>query len=193
MTELPAKSESVFKRDRLRYQNMLQVYVVPHLKLEKEKLRVISVGCGYAKEAGGFLLAFPGIYYEGIDNDPKDINANETRFNHDLPTDRVTFRIADATDPEAYGKEQWDIVYVGHPDIGGRYKEVSREIIRKSSDAVRPEGIIAVTTYDYTEHEEVRDLFEDQGKFDITVSERNLFAGEEGIGVGYVLVGVKRV
>lgn len=113
------------------------------------KPRMLSVGCQFGYEALPFLRMFPEGKYVGIDIDGRVISGAKRIHSGEA---NVEFREGDARMQANLGEEEWDIVLLRHPQmLGSIMGEGTRKdwdsIVGNSAKAVKPDGIILVTTF----------------------------------------------
>ncbi len=70
--------------------------------------RVADIGCGYGYSSIGLAQAFPRVRVDGFDSDAGSIESARVAAREGGVSDRVRFRVQDASDPELAG--QYDLV-----------------------------------------------------------------------------------
>lgn len=115
--EVPVKTNS-FELLRADNRTLLGKFLPSELRT-RSGVRVLSVACGLAPEAIPIRELLPNARFEAIDI-RADLISGATAFHRDIPS--VCFRVADATKPESFGKEPWDLIILRNPQIHGEWQ-----------------------------------------------------------------------
>ncbi len=139
------------------YNQVLEKFLPAELKLRKDKIRVLSVACGFALEAQAVRSVLPTSYYEAIDVEPRTIFGAKA-FNPDIPSTR--FRVADATRIEEFGQNPWDLIILRNPQLGGIEVHLSpwAKIISNAIESTKVDGYLFMSTHTDLEYANLRDF-----------------------------------
>jgi 2-polyprenyl-3-methyl-5-hydroxy-6-metoxy-1,4-benzoquinol methylase len=74
--------------------------------------RVGDLGCGAGWSAVMLAKAYPHLTVEGIDNDRASIEAAQEHAEEKGVADRVRFRVADLSEPDADGGARYDVAFI---------------------------------------------------------------------------------
>lgn len=179
------ESREVSVRDR--YRSHLTGEFEEYLEREvigRDRLNILSVGCGIAYESEPLLRLFPDARYRGIDIDNGYIElARDT--NDDIP--EGLFDVADARKKEAFGINPWDIIILRNPQVLGRLMDFTtgkmdegwKEIIGNCVEALVDKGLLFISVDTEPERKMILEYLGTR-KLQVLVNEENKHKSTQG-------------
>lgn len=117
---------------------------------------VLNLACGRADETGTLFAALAPArigYYLGIDLLPGDIAEAAKRWQPETPESRIEFRAGDASRTERMRElPPFDLVFIRHQNYW-HDAPVWDRLLENALAALKPGGVLAITSYFDREHE----------------------------------------
>ncbi|MFD0895011.1 class I SAM-dependent methyltransferase [Luteolibacter ambystomatis] len=117
---------------------------------------VLNLACGRADETGTLFAALAPArigYYLGIDLLPGDIAEAAKRWQPETPDTRIEFRAGDASRTDRMRElPPFDLVFIRHQNYW-HDAPVWDRLLQNALAALKPGGVLAITSYFDREHE----------------------------------------
>jgi|SRR3990167_9808521 len=135
----------------------------------RDNVRVLSVGCGWAPESTVITELLPHAVFLGIDINPVPLKGAKAINKAVSPEN---FQLLDATNPESFGSQPWDLIFLRNVQSGGTLESgyytgmidpTWQMIMLNCIDHLAETGYIYVASQSGEEVEKVEDFLKKAG------------------------------